>query len=164
MEIFYFELENKKKIPAELYAYAANKSTLCFRIHYLYEKMRICWGFFYILCCIRITCRSIISLQLLSEAEYDLSYAYRGLDGVRSRRRITTFEICIILHNTKAESNKCFVIHSFRNTKSISNLKTCLSRLCVIPFSSSSAVEHRRFPPKIPFRKLFRLSRVLLDL
>ena len=62
-----------------------------------------------------------------------MNYAYRGLDGVRSRRRITTFEIWIILHNTKAESNKCFVIHSFRNTESISYLKTCLSRLCVIP-------------------------------
>lgn len=55
----------------------------------MWKKMRIfCCFFFSTQCCIRIMCRSIISLQLLSEAEYDLNYAYRGLEGVRSRRRI----------------------------------------------------------------------------
>ena len=38
-------LKTRKNIPAELYAYAANESTLLFRLHYPYEKMRICWVF-----------------------------------------------------------------------------------------------------------------------
>ena len=45
VEIFVLSLKTRKNIPAELYAYAANESTLLFRLHYPYEKMRICWVF-----------------------------------------------------------------------------------------------------------------------
>ena len=98
MEIFCFELENKKKIPAgksDVYTRTL-QTNLPFVFDYtIYvKKMRIfCCFFFSTKCCIRIMCRSIVSLQLLSEAEYDLNYAYRGLEGVRSRRRIFAYFI-----------------------------------------------------------------------